>query len=80
MKNKKYIIIGIVIIIIVAIISGIYKITSTYLFEENNGIPNNHNELINHLKNIEDNNERKIQIDYSVNKNFITQQEANELY
>ena len=37
-------------------------------------------DLITHLKSIEDVNERKNQIDFSVQQNIITQEEANELY
>ena len=76
MKNKKIII---VVIIVLAILLGAFKICSSYLFN-NNGITDGKTELINHLKSIEDKEERKHQIDYSVEQNIITQKEANELY
>ena len=77
--NKKYIVIAIVIIVIIAICFGIYKIASSYMFDET-GITNEKTELIDHLRNIENDGERKNQIDFSVEQNLITQQEANELY
>lgn len=78
--NKKYIIIAISIIIIIAVLFGIYKIASSYLFENGTEIPDAKLELIEHIKSIEDDEERKNQIDYNVEQNLITQQEANELY
>jgi uncharacterized protein YxeA len=78
MKNKKIIL---VVIIILAVILGTLKICSSYLFNNSdNGITNGKVELINHLQSIEDKDERKNQIDYSVEQNIITQKEANELY
>ena len=78
--NKKYIIIAISIIIIIAVLFGIYKIASSYLFENGTEIRDGKLELIEHIKSIEDDEERKNQIDYNVEQNLITQQEANELY
>ena len=83
MNNKKVIIsIILVVLIIVAIGFGIFKATHNedYLYNENGTITDGKSELINHLKSIEDVNERKNQIDFSVQQNIITQQEANELY
>lgn len=77
MKNKKVLLI---VIIILAIILGAFKICSSYLFDDNNKIVDGKSELIDHLKSIEDKDERKTQIDYSVQQNIITQDEANELY
>ncbi len=78
--NKKYIIIAISIIVIIAIVFGIYKITSSYLFKDKTEITDSKSELINHIKNIDNDEERRNQIDYSIEQNLITQQEANELY
>ena len=83
MNNKKVIIsIILVVLIIVAIGFGIFKATHNedYLYNENGTIIDGKSELINHLKSIEDAKERKNQIDFSVQQNIITQQEANELY
>ena len=83
MNNKKAIIIIIlVILVIVAVGVGIFKSTysENYLYNENGTITDGKSELINHLKSVEDTNERKSQIDFSVQQNIITQQEANELY
>ena len=51
-----------------------------YLYNQDGTITDGKSELINHIKSIEDVNERKNQIDYSVQQNILTQQEANELY
>lgn len=83
MNNKKIIIsIILVILVIVAIGFGIFKAThnENYLYNQDGTITDGKSELINHLKSIEDTNERKNQIDFSVQQNIITQQEANELY
>ena len=83
MKNKKTIIILILLVlVIVAVVFGIFNAThnDNYLYNENGTITDGKSELINHLKSIEDVNERKNQIDFSVKQNIITQQEANELY
>ena len=80
MKDKKNVIIVITIIIIVAIGFGIFKISTSYLFNENGKIEDGHAQLINHIKSIEDEAERKNQINYSLSQNLINQAEANELY
>ena len=78
-KNKKTIIVC-VIIAIIAIMIGIYNIYSSYLFGDGGYIQDSKAQLIEHIKGIEDKNERKNQIDFSVEQNIITQDEANELY
>lgn len=78
--NKKYITIEIIVILVIAICFGIYKIASTYIFEKDEGIQNSHEELLNHIKSIEDDKERQNQIEHSINQNLISEQEANELY
>jgi len=83
MNNKKAIIIVIlVILVVVAIGFGIYNAThnENYMYNEDGTITDGKSELINHLKSIEDSDERKKQIDFSVEHNIITQEEANELY
>ena len=80
MKNKRNVIIAIAIIIIVAIGFGIFKISTSYLFNENEKIEDGHTQLINHIKGIENDVERKNQIDYSLSQNLINQAEAKELY
>ena len=68
MKKNKKIIILISIIIILAVIFSFFQIRKSYLFNaDNNGI-------------IEDKEERKKQIDYSVKQKVITQEEADKLY
>lgn len=83
MKNKKILIIAIIIIVLCAIGFGVYKVATSYLFRVENGkitIEDGKKDLINHLKGIEDREERKKQIDFSVEHNIITQKEAEELY
>lgn len=83
MKNKK-VIVGIIlaVLIIVAIGFGIFKAThnENYLYQKDGTIVDGKKDLINHLKSIDDVNERKKQVDFSVNSNIISQEEANELY
>jgi len=80
MKNKKILIVAIIIIIISAILFGIYKIYDSYLFSSDGSIIDGHKELIERIKKIEDKEEKENIIDISLEKNFITQEEANELY
>ena len=83
MNNKK-IIIGIIlaILVIVAIGFGIFKATHNedYLYHQDGTVVDGKKDLITHLKSIEDVNERKNQINFSVQQNIITQEEAIELY
>ena len=80
MDNKKNIIIVITIIVVIAIGFGIFKISTSYLFNENGKIEDGHSQLINHIKSIENDSERKSQIEFSLRQNLINQTEANELY
>lgn len=80
MKNKKALIIVILIIIILAIVVGIVKIYNSYLFNSDGTISDSHADLIQHLKSINDVDERKKQVDFAVDSNIITSEEANELY
>lgn len=80
MKNKKILALTIVIVVLCAIGFGVYKVSTSYLFNQDGTITDGKQDLINHLKSIEDMEERKNQIDFSVEQNIITQKEANELY
>ena len=81
MKKNKKIIILISIIKILAVIFSFFQIRKSYLFNvDNNGIIDGKAELINRLEKIEDKEERKKQIDYSVKQKVITQEEADKLY
>lgn len=80
MKNKKILIIAIVIIIICAIVYGGFRVYNSYLFNENGTISDGHADLVKALKNIENDEERKKQIDFSLENNLITEKEAEELY
>ncbi len=82
MKDKKIIIIALVIVLVCAIAFGVYKATHSenYLYNQDGTISDEHADLINHLKGIEDKEERKKQVDFSLESNIITQEEANQLY
>lgn len=83
MNNKKTIVIVLLVFLVVCAIGfGIFKAThnENYLYNQNGTVVDGKSELINHIKSIEDANERKNQIDFSVQQNIITQEEANELY
>lgn len=82
MKNKKVIVVVLVAIALVAAILGIFMATynPNYIYNKDGKIEDGKQQLIEHLKAIEDKEERKNQIDFSVEQNIITQTEANELY
>ncbi len=82
MKDKKIIIIALVIVLVCAIAFGVYKATHSenYLYNQDGTISDEHADLINLLKGIEDKEERKKQVDFSLESNIITQEEANQLY
>lgn len=83
MKNKKFLIIGIIVIIVLAIIIGVGVSKSKLednLFNQDGTVVDGHKELIDHLKSIEDGEERKKQVDFSLQQNIITQEEADILY
>lgn len=82
MKNKKIIIIALIILVICAVGFGIFKAryNPNYLYNQDGTIVDGHQELIEHLKSIEDVEERKKQVDFSVEQNIITPEEASQLY
>ena len=83
MNNKKIIVlIAVIVLLVCAVVFGIYKAThnENYMYDSNGNIVDGREELIEHLRDIEDAEERKKQIDFSVESNIITQGEANELY
>lgn len=80
MKNNKMLILVLILILVIVIGFGIYKIYTSYLFNQDGTISNVHEELLEHIKSIEDEEERKKQVDFSLESNIITQEEANELY
>ena len=80
MKNKKILIISVIILILLAIILGIYKVRTSYMYNEDGTLSDAHTELIEHLKELENDEERRNKIDFCVEEKLITQEEANELY
>ena len=79
MKNKKVAIIFIIIVITVAILAGIYKIMSSYLFKKEGKIEDAHKEIIEDIKEMKDYEKKKEQVDLLIEYNRITEQEAKEL-
>ena len=82
MKNKKVLIIILVVLVALAIGYGIFraKFNDNYLYNSDGSITDGHTELIEHLKSVEDPEERKKQVDFSLEHNIITQEEADKLY
>ncbi len=77
---KKKIIVFILAIVIIAICIGVYDVLNSYLFDKDGKIIDSHEELIQHLKDIDDDNERKKQIDYVLEQNLLTEIEAKDIY
>ena len=73
--------IAIIVILIVASILGVagYYILSTNLWTADGRIEDGHAEAINHLKNIEDSQEKENQVNFFLNSNKITQEDADEI-
>lgn len=80
MKNKKVLIFSVIVLIVFAIILGVIKIYNSYLFNKDGTISNPHVEVIEHLKSIENMEERNKQINHAISFNIITKEEANELF
>ena len=81
MKNKKVIIIiFIILIVIVACVFGLKAVFSTFMFNQNNSIVDGKEQLFNKIRNFEDSEERKKQLDLLLENGMITQEEANSLY
>ncbi|MBP3463447.1 MAG: hypothetical protein J6K45_03085 [Clostridia bacterium] len=78
MKNKKIIIIFILIVIIVAFLTGVYIVKNSYMYEDEE-ITDGKKDLINHLESIEDTDEKEKQVKFSVEQNIITKEEANKI-
>lgn len=77
--KKKYFIIATIIIIILGITMGIINVMSSHLFNLDGSIYNNDNILYEHLKNLEDGEEKKNQIYFWLQCNDITEEQAQEL-
>ena len=80
MKNK-YVVMGMVIIIAVAAIWGVYEVYNSIMFRNSGEVVSNEpNSIIKFIKNIGDKNLRRQQIELYLERNRITQEEANILY
>lgn len=79
MKNKKVmIIISVVLLIVIAIIIGIYKFYSSYMFNEDGTVISNSYNLYYEKLNTLSGDERIKLIEFGVEQNIITRQEADE--
>lgn len=79
MKNKKVmIIISVVLLIVIAIIIGIYKFYSSYMFNEDGTVISNSYNLYYEKLNTLSGDERIKLIEFGVENNIITRQEADE--
>ena len=79
MKNKKVmIIISVVLLIVIAIIIGIYKFYSSYMFNEDVTVISNSYNLYYEKLNTLSGDERIKLIEFGVEHNIITRQEADE--
>lgn len=81
MKNKKIAIIFIIIVIIVAILAGMYKIMTSYMFkvDDNIEIENGEDKLVEYLKGIEDIERKESQVEWYLETNKITEEQAKEI-
>lgn len=79
MKNKKTIIIFIVVVLVIAIAAGIWRFLAIHAFNLDGTIlthEENHQELINNLELIENRIERERNVKYAEEKNLISEEEA----
>jgi len=72
---------GMVIIIVVAAIWGVYEVGNSVMFRNSGDVmTKEHNETIERIKSIEDKEIKKQGIDFYLNEDRIMQEEANVLY
>lgn len=76
---KKGLIVIFVLLLLCAVGFGVYYYGSSYLFSEDGTVSDGHQDLINHLQEMDDEEEKNKQIDFSLQQNLITEEEANEL-
>lgn len=81
MKSKKILIILLIVVAISAVGFGIFraKYNENYLYNNDGTIADGHKDLLEHLKNVQDKEEKEKQIKYALDNNLITQEEAEQL-
>ena len=83
MKNKKVIVVAVIILIILAIVIGILraKFNENYLYDLNGRIVKgiSHEEFLEIIRNIEDEEQRKMAINVFLEAKQITEEEAESL-
>lgn len=76
---KKYMVFIIFIIICIAIVIGVNISNNTYIYQEDGTIQDSNGELVNHLKDINNIEEKKNQVQFFLEYNLLTNEEAKEL-
>lgn len=79
MKLKKKIIITSIVIIGLAILFGCYKVKTSYIYNDDETIIDVSNEIVESIKTIENLEERRKTIDFAVEHNMISQEQAQKL-
>lgn len=80
MKNKKMIIISVVILIVIAIVFGVHKFYSSYMFNEDGTIDGGSKEsFIENVQKLENEEDKVMLINFAVEHGVITEKEAKEL-
>lgn len=79
MNKKKIIIIFSALLIVLAILFGIYIFFSSYMFDENGKITNSFTLFYERLEELENDSEREELIKFGIENNIISEEEAKEL-
>lgn len=79
MKNKKMIMIFSIILVVLAILFGIYMFYSSYMFDENGKVSNSFELFYERLEQLETDAEREELIKFGIENNIISEEESKEL-
>lgn len=79
MNKKKIIIIFSALLIVLAILFGIYIFFSSYMFDENGKITDSFTLFYERLEELENDSEREELIKFGIENNIISEEEAKEL-
>lgn len=79
MMHKRYMVLVILIIILIAILIGIKISNNSYIYEEDGKIQDSHKELVEHLKNLNNIDDKKNQVQFFLEYNLLTDEEAEEI-
>lgn len=76
---KKYLVFIIFVIIFIAIVIGVNISNNSYIYQEDGTIQDSNGELVNHLRDINNIEEKKNQVQFFLEYNLLTNEEAEEL-